>query len=229
MHQTEYRYVVNCDHPIRRIEVFCMSSTTISFVLRLAITLLAAYISVGQALATELEWRFGDPQDVTAASSFTHSMVGDGVFRGSVRWDPFLYFNLPAGGFDAKALHYLEVRLYSSAPADLLDVYYKATNGDWGLMGKFPIKRGWATYRMDMNTFRAHESSGSLSSKSWGGAEQRIITFRLDPGNEADRWILLSRVRLTDEPLPEGIIEEPLGKMDARASKHRVKCRQATR
>ena len=154
-------------------------------------------------------------EDVTTTNNFTYSKVGDGVFRGSVRWDPCLYLNLPAGGFDAKVLHYLEVRLYSSAPADLLDIYYKATNGEWGLMGKFPIQRGWATYRMDMNTFSAHESSGSPPSESWGGAEKRIISFRLDPGNEGDRWVLLSHVRLTDQPVPEGIAEEPLGKMAA--------------
>ncbi len=84
---------------------------------------------------------------MTTTSNFTYSQVGEGVFRGSVRWDPFLYLNLPADGIDATVLHYLEVRLYSSAPADLLDIYYKATNGDWGLMGKFPVKRGWATYQ----------------------------------------------------------------------------------
>ncbi len=181
----------------------------------IAIIALLAGASCGGASAAELAWRFGEAKDVTAADNFTYSQVGDGYFRGSVRWDPYLYLNVPADGFDAKTLHYLEVRLYSSAPADLLDVYYKATNGDWGLMGKFPIKRGWATYRMDMSTLSAHEFNGSRLSKSWGGAEQRIISFRLDPGNEGDRWVLLSHVRLTDEPLSEGVSEEPLGTMEA--------------
>ena len=199
-----------------------MSSPSVPLFRLLVIILLTVGVRLRQASAAELEWRFRDAKDVTTTNNFTYSKVGDGVFRGSVRWDPFLYLNLPAGGFDAKVLHYLEVRLYSSAPADLLDIYYKATNGEWGLMGKFPIQRGWATYRLDMNTFSAHESSGSPLSASWGGAEKRIISFRLDPGNEGDRWVLLSHVRLTDEPFPEGIAAEPLGKMERRASRRRA-------
>ena len=163
------------------------------------------------AAAESLEWRFNDAADVTDCKNFTYDTIANGCFRGTVIWDPYLYLRLPQGGFDAAKLRYLEVRLYSSGPADSLDVYYKGSDAEWGLMGKLPIKRGWAVYRMDMTNVPVHECNGSPTSRKWGGASGRIITFRLDPGNEGGRWVMVSRIRLSDEPLTEGVTEEPRG------------------
>jgi len=182
---------------------------------RVAVVVVVAGVGLtGRAPGAELAWRFQDGNDVVSTLNFPYANARDGNFRGLTRWDPYVYLQLPASGFDAAALHYLEVRLYSSAPADVLDVYYKAANGDWGLMCKFPVERGWATYRMDMNSISAHECAGSPQARSWGGADKRIVSLRLDPGNEGDRWVLVSHVRLTDQALEEGVIEEPLGTMD---------------
>lgn len=190
-----------------------MSSCSDRLSRALALMVLIALVGRGKIGAADLQWRFDNDKDVISAINFTYAKVGEGVLRGSVRWDPFVYLALPAGGFDAKTLHYLEVRLYSSAPADVLDIYYKASNGAWGLIGTFPIQRGWATYRMNMESFSAHERDGSPGSESWGGAEKRIISFRIDPGNDAGRWVLLSHVRLTDQPLEAGVTPEPPGTM----------------
>ncbi len=179
----------------------------------LALFLLATVGSGAPAAFAALEWRFSAERDVAAVHNFTHSRIGDGALRGVVGWDPYVYLQVPPEGIDAAALHYLEVRLYSSAPADLLDIYYQCPNGEWGLMGKFAIQRGWATYRLDLNTCAAHESSAAPASARWGGSEQRVVSFRIDPGNDADRQVLLSHVRLTDEPLAEGITQEPFGTM----------------
>lgn len=163
------------------------------------------------ATAEEIEWRFRGDGDVESHHNFTYSRTAHDTFGGPVQWDPYVYLRLPAGGIDAAKLHYLEVRLYSSAPADLLDIYYQAPNGDWALMGAHPVKKGWATYRMDLATMPAHESGSSSMSGRWGGAPRRVMALRIDPGNQADRWVMMGRIRLTDRPLAPGIAEEPRG------------------
>src|SRR5512137_3005817 len=130
-----------------------------STMLLLVLVLLAC-----SAAAEEIEWRFRGVSDVESHHNFTYARTANETFGGPVQWDPYVYLRLPAGGIDAAKLHYLEVRLYSSAPADLLDIYYQAPNGDWALMGKHPVKKGWATYRMDLATMSAHESGKSPTS-----------------------------------------------------------------
>lgn len=131
--------------------------------------------------------------------------------RGPVVWDPCVYLDLPSASIDSREYRYLEARIYSSKPADLLDIYYKSPNGEWGLMGRHPIAEGWATYRVDLAGLVAHETNGSTTARHWGGSEQRIASFRIDPGNEADRWVVISSIRLSARPMADAVIREQPG------------------
>lgn len=145
------------------------------------------------------------------ALQFPYIARDRGGLRGPVVWDPCLYFDLPATSIDARRYRYLEVRLYSSVRADLLDVYYKSPNGEWGLMGRQPIAAGWATYRVDLAGLVAHETNGSASAAHWGGSEQKVASFRIDPGNEGGRWVVVSTVRLSPNPMADEVVREPEG------------------
>ncbi len=175
--------------------------------------LAALSLAAPHAGATDLTWRLDARDGSVSLHQFSYSHAGSDGIRGSVVWDPFVYLRLPREGIDTTRMRYLEVRLYSSAPADMLDVYYQSPNGDWALLGGPPIRRGWATYRMDLSTMVGHEGAGSASWGRWGGSEHRAASFRLDPGNQADRWLAISSVRLTDEPLADGVTEEPRGSL----------------
>ena len=103
--------------------------------------------------------------------------------------------------------------MYSSAEADVLDVYYGSPDGGWCLGGKLPIRKGWATYRLDLSQNSWRETTAGEVAKQWGGPGRRVNAFRIDPGNQAERWIMVDRVRI-EPPRPdfvEGVTVEPQG------------------
>ncbi|MBM3501904.1 MAG: hypothetical protein FJX74_24895, partial [Armatimonadetes bacterium] len=151
--------------------------------------------------AAELRWDFDAPSEVHGPTNLSGAKLSDGRVRGLSRWDPFFYLRLPEAGIDAAEYRALQVRLYSSAPADLLDIYYKTAAGYWCLGGSLPVKAGWGVYTVDLLANRWRETDFPEARK-WGGPDGRVISFRLDPGNEAARWIVVDWVRLTDEALP---------------------------
>jgi beta-galactosidase len=160
------------------------------------------------AQAPELRWDLGGPTEVTNTANLAGALVGGGGLEGYSRWDPYVYFRLPEGGVEADAYRTLQVRLYSSAPADLLDIYYKTAAGYWCLGGSLPIKAGWGVYTTDLaaNAWRETEWP---EARKWGGPDGRIVTLRFDPGNQAERWVAVDWVRLTGEPLPTGYDPDP--------------------
>jgi hypothetical protein len=168
------------------------------------------------ARAEEIVWSLGGPSHSVTAQRFSYHSQAHAGLRGATEWDPCWLFRLPNGPIDADRFRYLEVRLYSSAPADLLDIYCKAPDGEWGLMGRHAIVRGWATYRVDLASLTAHECSGSPGSRKWGSTQRRVAAFRIDPGNEAGRWVALSSIRLTDQPLADSVTPEPRGEWRTR-------------
>ena len=105
------------------------------------------------------------------------------------------------------------MRLYSSAPADLLDIHYESPDGRWCLGGKFPVARGWATYRVDLSKNSWRETRAGEDSKQWGGPSKRVSALRIDPGNQADRWIAVDYVALQEPEAgqAEGVTIEPQG------------------
>lgn len=144
-----------------------------------------------------VEWTFKDPKEVVSTEHFQWAEVREGLFQGATEWDPYFYLRLPAEGLDARRFSRLTVRLYSSAPADELSIYYRAPNGQWALGKSWPIVAGWATYRVDLNQADWSEA-GSAASQRWGGEEKRVLSFRLDPGNQEGRWIAVQGVRLEE-------------------------------
>ncbi|MCX7599100.1 MAG: hypothetical protein N2512_09570, partial [Armatimonadetes bacterium] len=167
--------------------------------------------SVISSLAGGLNFELENPTEVTDATNIELCRVAGGTFSGQSLWDPYFYLRLPKEGVDVSELHFLTARIYSSAEADVLDVYYKDPDGHWGLGATLPIKRGWATYRADLRQAQWHEGSGPAGLQ-WGGPNKRIISLRLDPGNQEDRWIIVDSVQLTAEPTgPVGVEVEPRG------------------
>lgn len=175
--------------------------------------LLAMLVTATAALAAPLEWNFDTQAEVSSNVNLQPGRVSDGKLSGEAVWDPHFYVQLPKEGVDANELTWLEVRLYSSAPADLLDIYYKSPDGRWCLGGKFPIARGWAVYRVDLTQNKWRETQTGDVSRQWGGPSKRVVSFRLDPGNEAGRWVMVDWVKLMPKPegAQEGVTEEPRG------------------
>jgi len=160
----------------------------------------------------DLEWSFTHPEDARTSSNLQGAHVANGLFAGQSVWDPYLYLRLPEEGIGVSDRPYLTVRLYSSSEADVLDVYYKCSDGRWGLGATHPIKAGWGIYRADMRKAAWHETNGSDDARQWGGPTGRIISFRIDPGNQMDRWISVDYVKLTAEPTgPPGVEQEARG------------------
>lgn len=163
--------------------------------------------------ADPLEWSFDRPADLIANANLESARVANGTLAGFSAWDPHVSLRLPKEGCDARGLTWLTVRLYSSAPADVLDVYYGSPDGGWCLGGKLPIRQGWAVYRLDLRNNAWRETTAGKESKQWGGPSKRVTTFRIDPGNQADRWIMIDFVRLEPEQpgFAEGVKGEPRG------------------
>ncbi|MBM3859354.1 MAG: hypothetical protein FJ395_06855 [Verrucomicrobia bacterium] len=168
---------------------------------------------VATALAGAIEWNFDRPTEVISTVNIEHGRVANGALAGATVWDPYFSLRVPKEGLDARELTWLTVRMYSSADADLLDVYYGSPDGNWCLGGKLPVRKGWATYRMDLRRNNWRETTAGDASKQWGGPIQRVNSFRLDPGNQAERWVMIDRVHI--EPAQPGFVEgvtvEPQG------------------
>ena len=116
--------------------------------------------------------------------------------RARPRGIPIFPSACPAAEIDARRFTWLTVRLYSSEKADLLDIYYQSPDERWCLGGKFPILKGWATYCLDLTQNHWRETATGDVSKQWGGPSKRVSSLRIDPGNQADRWVAVDYVRL---------------------------------
>lgn len=176
-----------------------------------AIPLFAAWAGV---IAGGAHWEMDSRDEATEVYRITPLRVTNSLLSGQTGWDPYLYLRLPEEELDVSELPYLTVRLYSSDEADSLDVYYKCADGTWGLGGTVPIRRGWATYRVDLREARWAESGMTEAGRQWGGILKRIISFRIDPGNQEGRFVAVDSVSLTDEPTgPLGVFEEARGRV----------------
>lgn len=174
----------------------------------------AALSLVNPAVAEGIRWAFDNPREVTQAVHIEPGRVSEGRLAGEVTWDPYVSLHLPPEGIDAKTYTWLTVRMYSSAPADVLDIYYESPDGLWCLGGKLPVAKGWATYRMDLARNRWRETRTGDESRQWGGPSGKVSSLRIDPGNQADRWVILDEVQLqpAGPGLEEGVVAEPRGK-----------------
>jgi len=161
------------------------------------------------ATAHALTWHLDSKDEVTHAPHVVNSKTTDGLFRGTTMWDPFVFFALPKGGIDGKSLTRLTLRLYSSTAADHIAVYYKCDDERWALGTSHPVVQGLAEYRIDLKQLQYHGDASPLEgSRQWGGTSGRITTFRIDPGNQAGRWIAIDEVRLdpiNEEPFEPGV------------------------
>ncbi|MBI2299079.1 MAG: hypothetical protein HYU66_09095 [Armatimonadetes bacterium] len=169
-------------------------------------------LALATARAAEpLVWSLDRQADAVSAVNLQPGRVRDGRLCGWTSWDPFVFLKVAEEGFDATALTQLTLRLYSSAPADLLDIYYKSPDGRWCLGGKLPIVKGWAVYRVDLTRNAWRETLTGDVSRQWGGPSRRVNSFRIDPGNQAERWVMVDEVHLAPpEPgFAEGVTPEP--------------------
>lgn len=158
-----------------------------------------------------IEWHFDRIGNGGNSVHVEPGRMVDGLLAGETAWDPYVWLKMPADGIDATAYTWLTVRLYSSEQADVLDIYYESPDGKWCLGGKLPIVQGWATYRMDLTQNAWRETRSGADSRQWGGPSKRVSTLRIDPGNQANRWIALDYVKLQSaaEECVEGVTAEP--------------------
>jgi len=179
-----------------------------------SLALAALFVSAATGRAADIAFGMEAWEEVSRTANLEGVQMADGRLSGQSVWDPYVYLRLPKDGLDVSRLPHLTVRLYSSAPADVLDVYYADGDGRWGLGGTLPIQRGWVVYRADLRQATWHESSPQADARQWGGPSGRITSFRLDPGNQAGRWIVLDRVELSAEPSgPLGASPEARGQL----------------
>ncbi len=173
----------------------------------------AVVLLISVASHADVVWDFDDPAEVISIRNLDPNEIANGRFAGFSQWDPYVSLQVPEGGINADELTWLTVRLYSSAEADVLDIYYGSPDGRWCLGGVLPIHKGWATYRMDLTQNNWRETRTGEVSKQWGGPSKQVAAFRIDPGNQADRWIMIDSVRLqaAEAELEQGVVEEPMG------------------
>ena len=160
-----------------------------------------------------LEWRLDQPRAILDKANLTPGQAVGDYFAGQTAWDPYVSLRVPLEGINASKFTWLTVRLYSSQKADVLDIYYQSPDGHWCLGGKLPIVQGWATYRLDLTKNLWRETLSGDAARQWGGPSKRVGLLRIDPGNEADRWIALDYVKLqpAQPGLVEGVTPEPRG------------------
>jgi hypothetical protein len=159
-------------------------------------------------------WGMDTAGEIAEVQRIEPLRIADGLMSGQTAWDPFFYLQLPREGLDVSDLPFLTVRMYSSADADVLDVYYRCDDGIWGLGRTLAIRRGWATYRADLRQTEWTEPGMPEDGRQWGGVKKRIVSFRLDPGNQEGRFIVVDQVSLTAEATgPLGTAPEPRGRI----------------
>lgn len=176
-------------------------------------TVVGAVLLISAACHADVAWDLDSPAEVGRISNLDPSEIASGRLAGFSQWDPHVTFKVPDGGINADELTWLTVRMYSSTEADLLDIYYQSLDGRWCLGGVLPIHKGWATYRVNLTQNNWRETRTGDSSKQWGGPSKQVASFRIDPGNQADRWVMIDTVRLhaAEAGLEQGVVEEPMG------------------
>jgi len=168
--------------------------------------------------AHAIEWPLDDPAEVVSAFNLDGAATAGGIFQGVSSWDPYVYLTVPDEGLKASETSRLTARIYSSAAADNLSIYYQADDGRWGLGPTIPIVAGLAEYRLDLTQVNWRESSPQEGSKQWGGVTGRIVRLRIDPGNQENRWIAIDSVKLeADDGTPFATGSEPLSGPAAKA------------
>ena len=177
-----------------------------------AFFLVLSVIATAQA-SDRVQWTFDHPSDLIGRVHLEPGQLANGCLSGQTSWDPYVSLRVPAETIDAEKLTWLVVRMYSSDKADVLDVYYESPDHRWCLGGRLPVVKGWATYRLDLTKNHWRETRTGDVSKQWGGPSKRVCSLRIDPGNQADRWVALDHVTLqAAEPgLEEGVTSEPRG------------------
>ncbi len=160
-----------------------------------------------------IRWPLDHVSEVSEAVNFAPGRMADGMLVGETAWDPHFSLRVAPEGIDATQFTWLTVRLYSSAQADVLDIYYQSPDGNWCLGGKLPIEQGWRTYRLDLTKNSWRETRSSDEARQWGGPGKRVSALRIDPGNQQDRWIAIDYVLLqkAQGELVEGVTREPRG------------------
>ena len=89
------------------------------------LAVIAALLLSPAARAKALRWDLSDPRQITACRNFVQpTITADGRMVGLTQWDPYISLRLPEGGIEPSAYRTLRARIFSSAPADLLDIYY---------------------------------------------------------------------------------------------------------
>ena len=182
------------------------------------LTVLTPATFLASASPQALTWDLDTKGEVTHAPHVVSPKATDGLFRGTTTWDPSVFLALPKGGIDGKSLTRLTIRMYSSTPADHIAVYYQCDDGRWALGTSHPVVQGLAVYRIDLRQLRYHGDVSPLAgSRQWGGTSGRITTFRIDPGNQAGRWIAIDEVRL--EPVSAGSFEPGVTRLSTKGGR----------
>ena len=168
-----------------------------------------------------IQWNFDSPQEITAKYNMDQVTVADGRLSGDVTWNPYVYLRLPAAEIDARKFTWLTIHMYSSDKADQLAIYYQSPDFPQSdhpknhacMGGKFPIVKGWATYRLDLTKNNWSMTQTGEESKQWGGPSGRVSSLRIDPGNQANRWLAIDYVKLqtAEAGLQEGVTADPRG------------------
>ncbi|NLS92378.1 MAG: hypothetical protein GXX96_09465 [Planctomycetaceae bacterium] len=173
----------------------------------------ACFLALTSSVPAEsFVWEFDHEREILSTANLPGQNAG-GRLWGRSAWDPYVTLRVPADGIDARQFTWLTVHMYSSEEADQLDVYYQSPDKRWCLGGKFPIAKGWATYRLDLVKNRWRETATGDESRQWGGPSRRVSTLRIDPGNQAGRWVAIDSVRLetAESGLAEGVTIEAQG------------------
>jgi hypothetical protein len=166
-----------------------------------AIAAVAFFFSVHFSNAQQADavrrWDFNAPRELASSANIAGAEIKDGMLVGKTEYDPYFYLTVPEGGLDANRYAKMRVRMFSSAPADAIAIYYKDEGNNWALGTGPKILEGWNVYEFDLNTQVSWKGdAGSDEARVWGGPNKSVKIFRLDPGNQADRDLKIDWIEL---------------------------------
>lgn len=150
-----------------------------------------------------IRWDFDSPKEILESSQMQDVVCSNGIITAKTGYNPILVlaFNEGALPFDATKYSFLTVRLYSSLAAKPMRIYYKNTVNEWAIAGSFPVVKGWATYKINLNRldWSIDDNSGPGAAR-WGGTSQKITTFRVDPGMlESEREVRFDSIEFSSD------------------------------
>lgn len=140
-------------------------------------------------------WDMSRADDVAGLQNVSETTFTDGTLNFTSQPDARLNLDRAGKLIDAE-YDLIAFRMYVSQP-ERATVYYWSTGEDWQGYNVQPIREGWHTYCVDLNSAQNYQGGGGgAAHRRWGGAPGKIRRLRFDPVQGAGVEVKIDWVRL---------------------------------